>query len=292
MNKKQVQQRILKDGKPLALSKFSWCEETNTFSSNVDGLVIDFDKCDFITITAGVHCTIKTGWDCTITTGWNCTITTGSYCTITTSSYCTITTSSGCTITTYSDCTITAGWNCTIKTGSDCVIVRSDIFEVIQPKAGDTIQIFPYKTKGYLTNGLYQGKPHIIADGIVSEVLSQKGNVFKVRNLGEDRDSWLIKGGNVYSHGATLQEARDSLVYKISNRDTTEYEDYKPSDIVTRETAIKMYRCITGACEGGVRGFVEAQAELKDEYTISELIELTKGQFRHEEFKEFFERNV
>ena len=33
MNKKEVQKRVLQEGKPLALSKFKWDEKTKTFSS-------------------------------------------------------------------------------------------------------------------------------------------------------------------------------------------------------------------------------------------------------------------
>lgn len=50
-----------------------------------------------------------------------------------------------------------------------------------------------------------------------------------------------------------------------------------------------MYRAITGACEGGVRGVVENnQDKKKDSYTIEELIELTKGQYHSDMFVDFF----
>ena len=65
MNKKEVQKRVLQNGKPLALKKFSWCEKTKTFSVKEDYLIIDF---------AGIGgCTFTTGWDCTFKTGWDCT---------------------------------------------------------------------------------------------------------------------------------------------------------------------------------------------------------------------------
>jgi len=34
MTKKEVQQRVLQNGKPLPLDKFKWDEKTKTFSSN------------------------------------------------------------------------------------------------------------------------------------------------------------------------------------------------------------------------------------------------------------------
>ena len=50
-----------------------------------------------------------------------------------------------------------------------------------------------------------------------------------------------------------------------------------------------MYRCITGACEGGTRHFVENILQNKKEkYTIKEVIEETTGQYNNEKLKEFF----
>ena len=49
MDKLEVQQRVLQNGKPLDLDKFSWDENTNTFSSNEGYLVLDFK--DVIIIT-------------------------------------------------------------------------------------------------------------------------------------------------------------------------------------------------------------------------------------------------
>ena len=46
MNKLEVQKFITKDGQPLDLDKFEWCEETNTFTSNVEGLVINLSEFD------------------------------------------------------------------------------------------------------------------------------------------------------------------------------------------------------------------------------------------------------
>ena len=42
MDKKEVQKRVLQNGKPLALNKFSWDEKTKTFSSIENNLTINF----------------------------------------------------------------------------------------------------------------------------------------------------------------------------------------------------------------------------------------------------------
>ena len=249
MNKKEIQKRVLKDGKPLALSKFTWCEKTRTFSSNEYGLILDFRYLEDCTFDTGSECTFDTGSDCTFDTASNCTF---------------------------------EG----IQEG--CVIIRRDEFEVIQPQAGDIIQLCPYDIKGYLVNGLYNGEPHIIADGILSKVVNQKGDVYRVVNHGEDKQSYIVKSGDVYSHGATLEEARDSLVYKISDRDTSKYEGLTVDSEVTFAEAVAMYRTVTGACEKGVRYFVEQNEDKKkDKYTVKELLDLTKGAYGSDRLKEF-----
>lgn len=58
MTKLEVQQRVLKDGKPLDLDLFTWDEKANVFSSLEDGLVLDFKNIN--------NCTFKTGSDCVI----------------------------------------------------------------------------------------------------------------------------------------------------------------------------------------------------------------------------------
>ena len=128
-------------------------------------------------------------------------------------------------------------------------------------------------------------------DNIKCAVLSKKGNVYKTV-LFDDFDSgkitYVIEKDGVYSHGDTIKDAKESFIYKISNRDTSAYENYTKDTIVSFEEAIKMYRAITGACEVGTRYFVSGLKELKPNYTIAEIIKLTEGQFGATEFKNFF----
>ena len=61
-------------------------------------------------------------------------------------------------------------------------------------------------------------------------------------------------------------------------------------DIMSYEEAIAAYRTITGACSAGTRDYIENRLPKphKSEYTIREIIQLTKGEYRSEVFKEFF----
>jgi len=313
MNKQEVQQRVLKDGKPLPLDQFTWDEKTFTFSSGIDGLVLDFTNVSGVTFKTGSYCTFttdhnctfktdsyctfKTGWYCTFKTGWyctfktgsDCTFTTGSDCTFTTGSYCTFKTDSYCTFTTGSYCTFTTDSDCTFKTGDDSVIVRRYLFEIIQPEPDIALQLAPQDIPGYVSNGIYSvtGKPAIIADGVLSEVVKKKGNVYHVINHGESKVSYLVTDGTNWSHGETLKEAKDSLIYKISDRDTTFCKDWNLNERINTVDLIKAYRAITGACESQTKAFCESQ-NLPKQMTPVEAIKLTEGQYNSQVFAEFF----
>ena len=127
-----------------------------------------------------------------------------------------------------------------------------------------------------------------IIDDIKTIILNRKKNVIKGIFLDSLAPCFVVEKDGIYSHGATLKEAKDSLIYKISNRDTSMYEDYTLDTIVTFEEAIKMYRVITGACEAGTRNFVQSLAKRKKKYTVQEIITATKGQYGSDTFKEFF----
>ena len=327
--KKEIQQRVLKNGKPLSLSKFCWDGKSKTFSSREDGLVVDFATMNFATIKCGYYATIDCGFsatidcggyatidcgksatiDCgyyaTIDCGYSATIDCGDYATIKCGDYATIKCGDYATIKCGGSATIKCGFSVTIDCGgyatidcgdyatikcggSKCVIIRRDNFEVIKPLSGDVIQTCPYQIQGYIKNGLLNGEPHIIADGILSKVVNHKGNVYKVINHGDKKQTYLIKDGDNYAHGNTLKEAKESLIYKVSDRDTSKYNNLKLDSILTREEAIKCYMTITGACSSGTKYFVDSQENVKEEYSVQEIINLTKGQYNQHTFEQFF----
>lgn len=61
--------------------------------------------------------------------------------------------------------------------------------------------------------------------------------------------------------------------------------------IVTQSKMIQAYRAITGACEFGVRNFCEGKS-LPKKITVSDAIQLTKGQYGSESFGSFFREGV
>ena len=140
------------------------------------------------------------------------------------------------------------------------------------------------------------GVRYIKADGIFSVIDSHHGNVYCVHKIGEeDRPFYLVTDGeNNWAHGDTLAEAKADLIYKISDRDTSAYENLSMDDTLSYEDAIAAYRIITGACSAGTRDFLENRlpSPHKDKYTIREIIELTDDEYGSERFKKFFERNI
>ena len=139
------------------------------------------------------------------------------------------------------------------------------------------------------------GERYIKADGIFSVIDSHHGNVYKVHQLGqEDKPFYLITDGdNNWAHGATLAEAKADLIYKINDRDTSEYENLTLDDTLSYEEAIVAYRTITGACSIGTKDFIENRlpSPHKDKYTIRDIIKLTEKEYGGKTFTKLFKKN-
>ena len=66
-----------------------------------------------------------------------------------------------------------------------------------------------------------------------------------------------------------------------------ENEKKSDNEILTKEEAIRLYMSVTGACAFGTRQFIDSR-DLKEEYSIQEIIKLTTGQYGNQKLKEFF----
>ena len=137
----------------------------------------------------------------------------------------------------------------------------------------------------------WQNGKYILVDGIFTEVVSNKSNVFRIRKIAHKEIEYLVTDGNGnYAHGSTLKEAKEDLVYKITNRSKKDYEHLGLSDTLTHAEAIQCYRVVTGACSFGVKDFINNKLceKRKESYTISEIIELTNGHYGNSCFADFF----
>lgn len=130
-------------------------------------------------------------------------------------------------------------------------------------------------------------------DGILSEVIEKKGNVYRVRNGVNEPITYVVTdGNNHWAHGSTLEKAKQDLIYKMSIRDKSEYKDLTLDSELNYDEAVGCYRVITGACRAGTQDYLEHRLPYprKDTYTIREIIELTKNEYGSDTFREFFEK--
>ncbi len=135
----------------------------------------------------------------------------------------------------------------------------------------------------------WQGGKYVSVDGVFSEVVSHKGDIYRTRQIGKERVEYLVTDRkDKWAHGSTLEAARADLIYKIGSRDKSVYADLTLDSVLPFEKAIEAYRVITGACSAGTRGFVERLEAVKDKYSIREICDLTKGQYGNGEFVQFF----
>ena len=137
------------------------------------------------------------------------------------------------------------------------------------------------------------GREFLHVDGILSEVIEKKGNVYHVRNGVNRSISYVVTdGNNHWAHGNTLEEAKQDLLYKISERDKSEYKVLTLDSELTFDEAVACYRVITGACKFGTNDYLKHRLPepRKEKYTIREMIELTKDEYGWQTFREFFEK--
>ena len=136
------------------------------------------------------------------------------------------------------------------------------------------------------------GREFLHVDGLLSEVIEKKGNVYHVRNGINLPMAYVVTDGNEHwAHGYTLDDANQDLHYKMSLRDKTEYEKLTLESELTFDEAVACYRVITGACSIGTMIYIENRLPKprKEKYSIREMIDLTKDEYGGDAFQEFFE---
>ena len=152
-----------------------------------------------------------------------------------------------------------------------------------------------YKLKDEIVHIFHpSGREFLHVDGILSEVIEKKGNVYHVKNGVNEPISYVVTdGNNHWAHGYTLDSAKQDLRYKISFRDKSEYKVLTLDSELTFDEAVACYRVITGACKLGTQDYLEHRLPnpRKEKYTIREMIELTKDEYGGNDFCKFFEND-
>jgi len=130
---------------------------------------------------------------------------------------------------------------------------------------------------------------YIYCDGRFSEVISQKGLVWKLKDVNKNNEYYLVSDGNgKYAHGETIKRAKEDLIYKISERNKSDYNGLDVDKKQSFSECIEMYRVITGACSAGVKQFIESTGIQPKKFSVNEIAKITKGNYGNQEFCRFF----
>jgi len=98
----------------------------------------------------------------------------------------------------------------------------------------------------------WQDGKFVKADGMFTEVVNKKGGVYKVRKVHSTKEFYLVTDGTTHAHGETIRQAREDFEFKIVS-EKLKSEPIKEDTVIT----VKHYRLITGACELGVKSWLQ-----------------------------------
>lgn len=141
-----------------------------------------------------------------------------------------------------------------------------------------------------LENGMYVPKRYIYADNILTHVKSKKTFGKYTIYVGKIKGRNVVTDGTHYAHCDKFRDGIADIAFKATkDRGADQYKNLTLDSVVTKDDAITMYRVITGACRQGTQNFLDNLPEIKEEYTVREIISLTKGNYGADSFKRFFE---
>lgn len=133
-----------------------------------------------------------------------------------------------------------------------------------------------------------------VYDGIACVVLSSKkkadieilscrhAKVKQQKLVGEK--FFVAKKGNYSAHAKELKTALEELAFKLGDRDIEKYRNMPEHTRKSPQDWAFVYRMVTVACRFGTKQFMESKGALKKTYTLSEIIEQTKGAYGHDKF--------
>ena len=139
--------------------------------------------------------------------------------------------------------------------------------------------------------GKYKPNAWLYCDGMLIHVKRKKTVGKYTYYVGKIPTLNVVYDGKHYAHCKDLKTGILDLEFKkAKNRGSDQYKDLTLESVLTYDEAVIAYRVITGACSAGTQHFLNGLTETKEKYTISEIIEITKGQYGSSTFKNFFER--
>jgi len=137
----------------------------------------------------------------------------------------------------------------------------------------------------------FERQGYLFADGILQTIVSKKTAgpliIYKTKKIARDEINFVVYDGEYYSHGETLEQAKNDLIFKRTSQDTSKFQEWKLTDKKPLSELIEAYRSITGACSSGTKDFC-SNRDLKEYYTIEEAIKITAGAYNSDKFASFF----
>lgn len=124
-------------------------------------------------------------------------------------------------------------------------------------------------------------------DGYCMEILQRKKfrdyTIMKCLYFESQTPIWVAEKDGTTAHGKTIRHAIHDVEFKLmESRDISEHIQRIESQGYM--TAMD-YRLITGACEAGTDEFLKRKGlTWDDQRSVSEVVELTKGEYAHEAF--------
>ena len=143
----------------------------------------------------------------------------------------------------------------------------------------------------HLKDGDYVDGRYIYCDGILTHIKHKRKVEGYTLYIGRIKNKHVVSDGEFYAHCKSLREGIADIAFKrAADRGADQYKGMSLDTELTVAECVTMYRIITGACRAGSEAFVNSLGELKEKYTIKEMLEITKGQYNSERFAEFFEQ--
>jgi hypothetical protein len=127
---------------------------------------------------------------------------------------------------------------------------------------------------------------YVYADGILTHIKTIK-RVGDITLYISPYKTVVARKDDTFAHGESIREAIKELRFKMAKRDVEEYRNLGMESVLTFEEAVMMYRVITGSCQYGVNRFLEENKIEEKDYTVAEILSLTKGSYGHERLVEF-----
>ena len=131
--------------------------------------------------------------------------------------------------------------------------------------------------------------PIFFVDGIPTVFYKIRGNIAKCGILQQDlsfEPCFVVKGGNLFAHGATLREAQEALQEKLFEELPEEerirlfVESHEDGKTYSNQDFFEWHNKLTGSCLMGREQFArEHEVDLDASMTVQEFIKLTENAY-------------